>query len=124
MTYYEERENMIKKAAQDAANIPGYKVLKNPKRNYFHVITPSDRVIYVQLDEFFGMDANLEYKPSRKTDSGCRCNEEPFYNITPELMKELEEDGLKFARQLKATHYKTSDEWLERYWEKDELETV
>ena len=55
MTYYEERKQMIQEAAQAAAKIDGYKVMKSPERNYFYIITPADNVLCVSLDEFFDL---------------------------------------------------------------------
>lgn len=124
MSYYEERKQMIQEAAQAAAKIDGYKVLKSPERNYFYIITPADNVLCVSLDEFFGMNAALEYIPDRKTGSGCRCNDDPFFALDAAKLEELEKGGMKFARKLKARFYTGSAAWLAKYWEADKLETL
>jgi hypothetical protein len=124
MSYYEERRKKIEEAAQAAAKIDGYKVMKNPERNYFYIITPSDNVLYIQNGDFSGLNASLEYIPSRNTGSGCRCNDEPFYTIDAATLKELERDGMKFARRLNAHFYTGSAAWLAKYWEADKLETL
>ena len=132
MSYFEERNQMIEKAAQDAANIDGYKVFKTTSLNYhyFFVITPSDNILYIQLDEFFGMCASFEYQPGPNTGRGCGCGcgkgseRLRFYEITRELLEELEKDGLYYARRLKANLYKNSDEWRAGYWDFKNLEEV
>lgn len=128
--YYQERKEMIEKAAKDAAKIDGYRVLKSPERNYFFIITPADNVLYIQLDEFFGMCASFQYRPNAKTGSGCGCgcgkgNERyKFYEINKDLLEYLEKDGIFYAHKLKATFYKNSQEWLERFWEAAKLEEI
>jgi len=124
MNYYEERRKKIEEAAQAAAKIDGYKVMKNHERDYFYIITPADNVLYIQNGDFSGLNASLEYQPSRDTGSGCRCNEEPFYTIDAATLEELEKAGLQFAKELKAKLYSTSAAWLSKYWEADKLETL
>lgn len=76
------------------------------------------------------MCASFEYQPGRNTGRGCGCGcgkgEERarFYEITPELLKDLESDGLYYARRLKAKLYINSDQWRANYWDFKNLEEV
>lgn len=128
--YYTERKEMLLKAARDAAKIDGYTVYKVPERNYFHIVTPKNNILYIQLDDFFGMCACFEYKPNPKTGSGCGCGcgkggeRFRFYEITRDLLEYLESDGILYAKHLKATLYENPEEWLSRYWEAGKLEKI
>lgn len=93
---------------------------------YGHVITPNDNVIYIQRDTFHwrGWTFSLQYKPSKNTGSGCQCLEEPVNAITVETILQAEKEGLAFAKKLKATLYKNSQEYIEKLWNKSEFEEV
>jgi hypothetical protein len=80
-------------------------------------ITPNDKVLYVQRGEFGGWEISLQYTPSRQHGSGCRANDmQPYAEITPATLEDAERENLKFARQLRATLYKSSEDWRRGYW--------
>ena len=91
--------------------------LSSDTSGYVFAITPNDNVLYVQRGEFGGWEISLKYTPSRKNGSGCRANDmQPYAEITPAILEEAERENLKFAQQLRATLYKSSDEWKRGYW--------
>lgn len=107
----------------------GYKCFilrENPSFLYGFAITPSDNIIYIQRDSFHwrGWTFSLEYKPSKKTGSGCQCLENPVQEITPEIIREAENQGLAFARRLKATLYNNSEEYIKKLWNREEYEEI
>lgn len=114
---------MINEAIRRIKTFAGYKILRNPKRNYFHVVTPQGNVLYFQHGAYGGLVATLEYKPSRTTGAGCRCNDEAFNveALTETKMQELERDGLAFARELHAKLYANAEEWRSNYFDKANL---
>lgn len=99
---------------------------ENPSFLYGFAITPSDNIIYIQRDSFHwrGWTFSLEYKPSKKTGSGCQCLENPVQEITPEIIREAENQGLAFARRLKATLYNNSEEYIKKLWNREEYEEI
>jgi hypothetical protein len=122
--YRQELINVMQELAKN-----GFKcfILKeNPSYLYGHVITPNDNVIYIQRDSFHwrGWTFSLQYKPGKKTGSGCQCLEEPVNTITVDIILRAEKEGLAFARRLKATLYKNSQEYIEKLWNKSEFEEV
>ena len=105
----------------------GYKVYATKGRDFISTersrggwvfaITPSDNVLYVQRGEFGGWEISLQYKPSRNNGSGCRANDnQPYSTITADVLAEAERENLAFARKLRATLYKSSEEWKRGYW--------
>lgn len=124
MGYYEERVKMINETAKSISRFEGYRVLKSDSRNYFFVITPQDNVLYIQCAEYSGMNAALEYQPSRQNGSGCSCSDEAFYSMTQDLLILLERKGLAFADQLGAKLYSKSEDWLKQYWERNSLKEI
>ena len=124
MTYGEKKIAMINETAEAISKFEGYKVLKSDSDNYFFVITPQDNIIYIQCAEYSGMNAILEYLPSSQNGSGCRCNDEAFYSMTPDLLILLERNGLAFAKRLGAKLYRTSNDWFDKYWDKDSLKEI
>lgn len=99
---------------------------ERPGFMYGYVITPSDNIIYIQRDSFRwrGWTFSLQYKPNRKTGSGCQCLKEPVNTITADIILKAEKEGLLFARKLKVTLYKNSQEYTEKLWNKSEFEEV
>ena len=91
--------------------------LSSDTSGYVFAITPNDNILYVQRGEFGGWEISLRYTPSRKNGSGCRANDNQPYNaITLDILQEAERENLAFARKLKATLYKSSEEWRRGYW--------
>jgi len=99
---------------------------KDPSFLFGFVITPNDNVIYIQRDsyEFRGWSTSLNYVPSRENGSGCQCFEEPFQDITTDIILEAEKEGLRFARKLKAKLYNNSEEYLKNMWHPEDYEEV
>lgn len=91
--------------------------LSSDTSNYVFAITPSDNVLYVQRGRFGGWEISLQYKPSRENGSGCRANDsQPYHELTLAALQEAERENLAFARELRATLYKSSEEWKRGYW--------
>ena len=80
-----------------------------------------DVIMYIQNGDFWGWDFSIEYVPSRKTGSGCRCNEESISSIDWDGLLKQREAGLAFARELGAKFYKNADEWKAKKWNFDKL---
>jgi hypothetical protein len=101
----------------------GFKCYIYDGETWGYFITPQDNVIYIQRDtfEWRGWTTSLQYIPNRDSGSGCRCEEEPFQAITKEQILECEVEGLKLARRLKAELYKSSNQWFNKYWNKEKL---
>jgi hypothetical protein len=124
----EYRQELIN--AMQELNKNGFKcfILKERQDGfmYGYVITPSDNVIYIQRDAYHwrGWTFSLKYKPGRDTGTGCQCLEEPVNNITVDIILQAEQEGLKFARKLKANLYKNSQEYKKNLWNKSEYEEV
>lgn len=89
--------------------------------NYGYIITPKDNVLYIQWEYFGGWSFSLQYKASYSCGTGCKCFDEPIFDITVSEVERAELEGLRFAMTLKAPLYKNSDEWLSKYWAKDRL---
>ena len=108
-----------------AAN--GYKCYEH-NDGYYHygfLITPNNNILYIQGGDYgYGVRFSLQYKPSAKTGSGCSCNDDAITEVNIKTLEKLEKAGLNFARRLKATLYNTPDEWLDNYWDRDNLKEV
>ena len=99
---------------------------ENPSYMYGYVVTPNDNIIYIQRDSFNwrGWTFSLQYVPSRKNGSACQCLEEPVQEINKEIILQAEQEGLKFARKLRAKLYHSSQEFFENKWNIEDLEEV
>ncbi len=118
----EELKNIMEELTKE-----GFKcfILKeNHSFVYGFIITPNDNVIYIQPGDFFGWNLSLKYKPSQKNGQGCRCNEEPLTEINSDIILKQEQEGLNFARKLRATLYNNSEEYLNNLWNTGEYEEV
>ena len=120
----------VREMLETIAKMEGYKVYTVKGHESFgFVITPLDNVLVVNKANFGnGVTFTLEYKPSQKCGSGCSCMEDDYdfgvTDITETELKGYENDGMVFARKLKAPLYKNSTEWMTTtYWKKD-LEEV
>lgn len=60
---------------------------------WLYVITPNDSLLYIDEAEFSGYNIAYEYKPTAEFGSGCRCNENPLYEITAETLLKAEQYG-------------------------------
>jgi hypothetical protein len=91
--------------------------LSSETSGYVFAITPSDNVLYVQRGNFGGWEISLQYPPTRKNGTGCRDNEgQPYAAVTLDVMQGAEQRNLRFARELHAMLYKSSEEWKSKYW--------
>jgi hypothetical protein len=90
---------------------------------YGFIITHNDNIIYIQRGsfKFLGWNTTLKYKPSQKTGNGCGCLDNPFQKITTDIILQSEKEGLQFARKLKANLYKSSEEFFETLWNKEDM---
>jgi hypothetical protein len=126
-----QRES-VERVLKFAAKQKGYKAYVVDKDGYYYgyIITPRDNVLAVSNAEFWGAFISLQYVPSRSTGSGCSChgngNYGEHYVLDVDLDKliALEDEGLRYANKLKAKRYENSNEWLNHYWQKDELREV
>ncbi len=102
-----EIDLLVSKAIMSCKDIDGYKVMKFPEEySYFFVVTPKNNVLCISRAMSFGLDCALKYVPSKENGHGCRCNNEPFHEVTKELLETLENEGMKFASSLGAKLYK------------------
>lgn len=113
----------------------GYEAYKvGDYTSFGYVITPRGNVLGVSEATFNrgGVTFSFEYKPSRINGRGCSCMEttdEQDLGISPQklnadTLKQFEDNGLTFARELRAQLYKNVDEWkADSYW-KSKLERM
>lgn len=85
------------------------------------MIFPDNTVMYIQNGDFWGFDFSIEYKPSRETGTGCRCNDESICTIDWAELLTQKAEGLAFAKKLGAKLYYNADEWKSRQWNFDNL---
>lgn len=93
----------------------GYQVYLTDARPSFyfaHLITPDGNILVIQNGNFGGLFPTFNYVPSKENGTGCACREEEIYDISLETLKELEEEGLAFAKRLGAKLYSSPEEWL------------
>lgn len=93
---------------------------------YAYIITENDKVISVSAYPFGGYHASYKYKPSKQNGSGCICytpdgEEVVDYINTIDELEALERSGIAFANKLGATHYKNSEEFLDKLYNRYEL---
>ena len=102
-----------------AAN--GYTAFKVKNHDTFgFLITPDKNILTVNRGTWGGVHITFDYIPSRKTGSGCSCEDDDIYEIDIEYLKKLEIEGFKFAKRLKATFYSSPEAWFnESYWKND-----
>ena len=89
--------------------------------NYGYMIFHDGVVMYVQNGDFWGYDFDISYIPSKKNGTGCRCNEESVSIVDWDELLKQKEEGLKFARKLKADFYPTVDDWKRHSWSFDKM---
>ena len=113
------------KTAIEAMKKAGYTVyaakhrdgLSSDTSTYVFAITPNDNVLYIQRGYFGGWEISLQYQPSRENGRGCRANDrQPYDELTLAVLQEAERENLAFASDLRATLYKSSEEWKRSYW--------
>lgn len=129
-----EQRKSVEQILKFAAKQKGYKayVVDNGGYYYGYIITPRDNILSVSNGEFFGAFVSLQYVPTAKNGSACSCHGnkkvyEDHYIMSVDSVDDLvklEDEGLRYARQLKAKMYKDSNEWLSGYWKKDDLKEV
>jgi len=117
----EDLKNILSELSQE-----GFEcfITKRNDSSYGYAITPNNNVLYIECDYFYGYNISLQYKPSKKNGSGCRCNEEPITEINSDIILQQEKSGLAFAWKLKADLYNSSEEFFNKYWDKDNLEQL
>ena len=102
----------------------GYKAYDVGSETYCFIVTPSDNVLYVQAEQFGGYNFSLQYRPSRECGTGCQCLEEPVSTIDLETVIKAEQEGLAFANRLHAPRWNNSEEWANKYWNKDKMTEI
>lgn len=115
---------MVRKILEYAAK-NGYTAYAIKGHDSFgYLITPKGNVLAVTKAQWGkGVNFSFEYKANRKCGRGCSCHNstDEWYwgllSVTTKGIEELEAEGYKFARQLKAPLYKSADEWkTETMW--------
>jgi hypothetical protein len=111
------------------ATTQGYKCYETKREfsAYGWLITPNGNILYVQPDDYCGgYRFSLKYKPRKDTGSGCSCNDEPLHRVTLGTLQQIEQAGLNFANELKATLYTEQEveNFFEKYWDKDNIKEV
>lgn len=107
------------------AGMTAYKV--DGHDTFGYIITPKGNVLGVNKATWswgdrIGVTVTLKYKPNRKCGSGCSCMERDDYdfgvrNVTADDLLDYEKVGLDFANKLKASMYKSVEEWkADCYW--------
>lgn len=112
----------------------GYRVwIVDNADTYAHFSTPKGNIMTVSKCYWGnGFHFTLDYKANRNCGTGCSCHEDRdewdwgLKSITIKGIEELENKGLRFARQLKAPFYESVDEFLayERKFWKEKLREV
>lgn len=109
----------------------GYKCYETQSKFYAYgwLITPNGNILYVQPGDYYGgYRFSLKYKPRKDTGSGCSCNnyDEPLYKVTLETLQQIEQAGLNFANELKATLYTKQEvkDFFKNYWNKDNIKEI
>lgn len=118
--------------ALKAAKKSGCKVYKvNGHDTFGFIITPNNNILAVNKSMWgSGVTFTLEYTPSSKNGSGCACmdgyeHDFGINEINAEIIAHYENEGLKFARKLKANLYNNPLAWLDRervFWKNDIVE--
>lgn len=97
----------------------GYRVYQIDKREYAFIVTPKANVLCVQRATWGeGFIFTFNYKPSRKCGTGCSCHDKDTWDwglkaVTIKGIEELEEEGYRYAKRLRAELYESSEEFLE-----------
>lgn len=88
-----------------------------------YVITPNGNLLLIQPATWFGASITLKYKPNAKCGSGCSCldDNDGITKFNIDMLKGFEQNGLRFARQLKANLYSSIEEAMENIWDKESL---
>lgn len=116
-----EKKESIKEVLEMAKQ-NGYRSFENTREDasYGWVITPSNNILYIQKGDFgYGFNMSLQYVPSKNNGSGCRCNEKELFEIDINTLKQMEAEGLTFARKLKAELYNENQvlNYFVKYWD-------
>lgn len=125
MTKHEEyRKELIE--ILEMAKKEGLKcfICKNTDYNYGYLVTENDNVLCISTNAIWGFDLSLEYIPSRNNGSGCCCNKEPVFDISIDTIREMEKEGLAFARRLGAKLYINSEQFFTDKWHKESVMKV
>ena len=98
----------------------GYRVFEvsvmGEKMDYFYTVTPNGAILYVQPEKWGGYTLSYQYRPSRETGTGCRCNDEAQDITSIEQMQQLEREGAVFAHKLRAVLWPSWEAFSREYW--------
>lgn len=119
----------------DMAKENGYRVYAVEGYNsWAWLVTPRNNVMTVSKAEWgSGFHFTFDYKANRNCGTGCSCHKDRdewdwgLISVTVKGLKQLEDEGLRFARQLNAPFYESVDEFLEyerKFWKKKLREVV
>ena len=97
------------------------------------LVTPRNNVITVSKAEWGnGLRFTLNYKANRNCGTGCSCHKDRdewdwgLKSVTIKGLEQLEEEGYRYAKRLRAKLYESPEEFLEyerKFW-KDKLREV
>lgn len=101
------------------AKAVGYKTYIARDEHYcYGFIITENNILCIQKNDFFGWDFSFKYVPSHIHGSGCSCNDNPITVVTANRIKEMEQNGLKFATKLGAKRYKKPMDFFNNDWNK------
>ena len=125
-------EIMLIIEALQAAKKSGCKVYMQPNyETWGYIVTPRNNVLVVNRAQWgSGVTFSLGYVPSQKNGSGCACMDGDDHDfginhIDAETIAHYENEGLKFARRLKATLFNSPQEFFDRqklFWKNEFIE--
>lgn len=123
MKYEDCKKNVM--AVLEFAKANGYRCyFVDAKRicsAYGYMITPKGNVMYVQTGDWGGWQFGIQYVPSRQTGTGCTCFEDTVFEVDLDTLERAENEGLAFAKKIKAKHYSSPEEWLSNVWNRSRL---
>lgn len=106
----------------------GYKIYVSDKYTWAYIITPSNNILYIEENHFYGYDVSFEYIPTDGCGDGCSCKGKGQDRIDPtvitidlESIQKAERNGSSFACRLDAKRYKSVAQWFDRMWCKEDF---
>lgn len=101
----------------------GYRVFESrnkrdgAKYEWFHVVTPSGSILYIQPEKYGGYTVSFQYVPNHTNGSGCSCNDNPSDINSIRDMLSLEDAGKAFAFKLRVgSYYKSWEHFAKGHW--------
>lgn len=106
----------------------GYEIYVSDKYTWAYIITPSNNILYIEENHFYGYDVSFEYIPTDGCGDGCSCKgpkqdrvEPTIITIDLESIQKAERNGSNFAWKLGAKRYKNVAQWFDGMWFKEDF---